>query len=173
MGTGKLPSFQFYPGDWQRDPVSGCSLAAQGLWLRMMLVMHDSDRYGYLSINGVPMPPDLVAARCGTILDQYTTLLAELDRAGVPSRNDKGIIFSRRMVRDAKIREIARKNGLKGGNPRLNPPVNPPDIPHLKRKGKMKISPEGEGSGERANGDAAPTRADRIAAMAGRPGGQP
>ena len=39
----KLPYIQLYPGDWLRDSVAGCSLAAQGLWLRMMFVMHDSE----------------------------------------------------------------------------------------------------------------------------------
>jgi hypothetical protein len=38
----KRPSFQFYPGDWLRDSVAGCSLAAQGLWLRVMILAHDT-----------------------------------------------------------------------------------------------------------------------------------
>lgn len=101
----KLPSITFYPGDWLRDNVSGCSLAAQGLWLRMMMVMHDSAPYGYLAVNGSPIPSALVAAKTGCqSLGQYETLLAELDCAGVPSRTPKGIIYSRRMVRDAKQR---------------------------------------------------------------------
>lgn len=101
----KLPAIQFYPGDWLRDPVAGCSLAAQGLWLRMMMLMHDSDRYGYLSCNGVPIPSEAIARRCSCdSTEQYTTLLAELDKAGVPSRTQAQVIYSRRMVRDAKKR---------------------------------------------------------------------
>lgn len=106
MATTKLPSIQFYPGDWLRDNVSGCSLAAQGLWLRMMFLMHDSDRYGYLSANGSPIPSGFIARKCGCdTLSQYETLLSELDSAGVPSRTEDGIIYSRRMVRDAKRRK--------------------------------------------------------------------
>jgi hypothetical protein len=100
----KLPAIQFYPGDWLRDEVAGCSLGAQGLWLRMMFIAHDSERYGYLSLNGNAMPDDFVARRCGSSVTDYVTLLAELDRAGVPSRTPEGIIYSRRMVRDAKAR---------------------------------------------------------------------
>ena len=101
----KLPGFIFYPGDWLRDSVSGCSLEAQGLWLRMMIIGHDSDRYGYLASNGVAIPAGSIAQRCGCTLPQYTTLLAELTAAGVPSRTPEGIIYSRRMVKDAQKRE--------------------------------------------------------------------
>lgn len=106
---GKIPGFTFYPGDWLRDHISGCSLAAQGLWLRMMILAHDSDRYGYLTIaNGTPMPPETISRRVGVPLDQYVTLLAELDAAGVPSRTPEGIIYSRRMARDQKYRQQSK-----------------------------------------------------------------
>jgi hypothetical protein len=146
---GKLPSIQFYPGDWLRDPVSTCSLAAQGLWLRMLLVAHDSAPYGYLVHKGAPIPPEQIARRCGCTLAEYTTLLAELDGVGVPERTPTGVIFSRRMVRDAKKRAEARRYGKLGGNPHLKDEshggdkggVNPP----LKRKKKMKGKSSGEG----------------------------
>jgi hypothetical protein len=97
----KLPAIQFYPGDWLRDSVAGCSIAAQGLWLRMMFLMHDSERYGYLQQNGKPIPSDSIARRCGCTPEEYLSLLSELDDAGVFSRSSDGIVFSRRMVRDA------------------------------------------------------------------------
>src|SRR5437868_4642969 len=100
----KLPAMQFYTGDWLKDAVAGCSLAAQGLWLRMMILAHGSEKYGYLSIKGSPMAADFIARHCGVSLAEYELLLSELDRAGVPSRTSKGVIYSRRMVRDAKIR---------------------------------------------------------------------
>jgi hypothetical protein len=100
----KLPSLQFYPGDWLRDSVSGCSLAAQGLWLRLMILMHDSERYGYLCNNGLPIPSDQLARRCGSTLAEYEELMLELESAGVPSRTKDGIIYSRRMTRDAEER---------------------------------------------------------------------
>jgi hypothetical protein len=106
----KVPYIQFYPGDWLRDPVSGLSLSAQGLWLRMMFLAHDSGRYGYLAKkDGSPIPPGLIAQRCGSTLAQYETLLAELDSVSVPSRTPSGILFSRRMVRDAASRRKAAK----------------------------------------------------------------
>lgn len=116
----KLPAIMFYPGDWLQDDVSGCSLAAQGLWLRMMFLMHNSDRYGYLSLNGSPIPPESVARRCGCdTLAQYETLLDELIKARVPEVTKEGIILSRRMVRDDKKRRDGSKYGRLGGNPSL------------------------------------------------------
>lgn len=116
----KLPFIPIYPGDWLRDSVSGCSLAAQALWFRMMMVMHDSDRPGYLSINGSPIPPGSIAQRCGCTPELYDTLFRELQEAGVPSITQSGVIYSRRMVRDQKLREKWSKSGKKGGgNPKL------------------------------------------------------
>lgn len=102
----KRPSFQFYPGDWLRDGISGCSLAAQGLWLRMMIVMHDSPRYGRLCLpSGKPMPNEMLARHVGVTKDICVTLLDELKNAGVPSQDSDGIFFSRRMVNDERERK--------------------------------------------------------------------
>lgn len=101
----KRPSFQFYPGDWLRDPVAGCSLEAQGLWLRLLMVAHDSERRGYLSINRLPIPEDSLARKCGCTLQLFQSLFAELERAGIPRRTASGIIYSKRMVDDEKNRE--------------------------------------------------------------------
>ena len=46
-------------------------------------------------------------------------LLAELELNGVFSRDRRGRIYSRRMVRDAKRSEEGRKHGRLGGNPSL------------------------------------------------------
>src|SRR5215469_11184694 len=101
----KLPFLQLYPGDWEADAVAGRSLAAQGLWLRMIFLMHRSERYGYLVENGLPIPSESIARRCGCYPEEYQTLLAELASAGIPGLSSDGIIFSRRMVRDAQKRE--------------------------------------------------------------------
>ena len=110
-----LPHIQLYPGDWLRDPISGCSLAAQGLWLRMMYLMHDSERYGYLSVNDKPLSNEAIARRCGTTVEQYLLLLKELDDMGIPSRTGQGIIYCRRMARDASISGKRAKAGRMGG----------------------------------------------------------
>lgn len=118
----KLPAIQFYPGDWLQDSVSGCSLAAQGLWLRMLFIMHASPKYGFLVNQNIELalPPsnDDIARRCGTSVNDMLPLVEELRKAGVFSE-ENGIIFSRRLVRDNRLRQIRRECGLKGGNPKL------------------------------------------------------
>lgn len=143
----KLPALMLYPGDWLRDQVSGCSLAAQGLWLRMMFLAHDSERYGYLCQNGVAIPPEHIARRCGTPLEQYASLLTELDRAGIPSRTPEGTIYSRRMVRDAKERA---GNALRQSRYRArNGPVTPRVTPLYEGEGEVENPPRERGVGER------------------------
>jgi hypothetical protein len=46
----KIPAFQFYPGDWLKDPaLRSCSRAARGLWMDMLCLMHESPSRGYLA----------------------------------------------------------------------------------------------------------------------------
>lgn len=104
----KLPSFQFYPGDWLRDDVSGCSLEAQGLWLRMMMIMHDAQIYGQLVLNNEPMSSEFVAKKVGISPKKYANLLKELDYAGVINRKENGVIYSGRMERDEAVRQQNR-----------------------------------------------------------------
>jgi hypothetical protein len=103
-----LPWMPFYPSDWESDSVAGCTLAAQGLWLRMICVMHASRSYGCLEAEGRPIPDELLFRRCGCVsVEEYRGLLAELFAAGVPSRRPDGVIYSRRMVRDQQVRDAA------------------------------------------------------------------
>lgn len=114
------PWLKFYPQDWRADEkLRMCSLAARGLWMEMLALMHRSERYGQLLINGrVPTDAQL-AVQVGAPPNEVTALLAELDLAGVFSRSASGAIYSRRMTRDAKKAKIARQNGKSGGNPTL------------------------------------------------------
>lgn len=105
------PWLKFYPTDWQADTaLRFCSIAARGLWVEMLCVMHNSEQYGHLLING-QMPNDhAIAIICGVPYDQLPALLGELEKAGVFSRNSNGVIYSRRLVKDHKKSNVARKN---------------------------------------------------------------
>lgn len=114
MGKEKLPAIHLYPGDWLRDSISGCSLAAQGLWLRMMFVAHDAANYGEMFAADLLEAKASIARRCGCNLDEFNALFDELKTARVPEIID-GFVCSRRMVRDAKLRATRAKVGRKGG----------------------------------------------------------
>jgi hypothetical protein len=114
------PWMKFYPRDWRADEkLRDCSLAARGLWIEMLAIMHASERYGRLLIGGTAPSAARLARQVGTSESEVETLLAELGEAGVYSTDAAGIIYSRRMKSDEKIAENARKVGKRGGNPKL------------------------------------------------------
>ncbi|TPE53063.1 hypothetical protein [Amaricoccus solimangrovi] len=125
---------KFYPSDWRADPrLRMCSLAARGLWMEMLALMHEATPYGHLLISGISPTDAQLAVLAGAPSDQIPDLLGELESAGVFSRTRSGAIYSRRMTRDDKKSAQARKNGKNGGNPILcnskgnTPPDNPQD----------------------------------------------
>jgi hypothetical protein len=132
---------KFYPSDYESDPaLRVCSLAAQGLWMRLLCLMHAGTPAGHLTVNGRPVTPEMTASIIGVPASEIKLLLAELSDNGVYSISEKGVIFSRRIVSDQKVYAAAVKNGKKGGNPEItktkakknqtdgvNPRVNPMD----------------------------------------------
>ena len=124
---------KFFWSDWSNDPALRiCSLAAQGLWMRMLCIAAEADPTGYVTVNGRPIGVTDIARLAGVTETECESLLAELDWNGVFSRDRKGAIYSRRMVRDAKTAKKNRENGKKGGNPTIGKDegisewVNPP-----------------------------------------------
>jgi hypothetical protein len=118
---------KFWWQDYERDPaLRSCSLAAQGLWMRMLCFMHEGDPYGYLTVNGKVPDNKRLAAMIGKTEKEITACLHELDDAGVFSRDGDGTIYSRRLVRDKAVTDEARENGRRGGNPSLKPKPNGP-----------------------------------------------
>jgi hypothetical protein len=111
----KRPAFQFYPKDW-RDETSLrlCSMAARGLWIELMCLMHASDNYGYLEVAGQPISDAQIARLVGEPVKSVSAWIAELSQHNVCSYDERGIMFSRRMVRDEALREERAAGGIKG-----------------------------------------------------------
>lgn len=135
------PWDKWYWNDWENDPaLKLCSLAAQGLWMRMLCICAKADPKGYLLVAGQPLPPSDLGTLVGKPEAEVEMLLSELASKGVFSLDRKSRIYSRRMVRDVQKARIATQNGKKGGNPSLgkyngisasdNPPLKPPDNTH-------------------------------------------
>lgn len=164
------PWMKFYPSDWRSDQaLRVCSLAARGLWIEMLCVMHTAIPYGHLLINGSPVSDTQLAMLAGIPSEQVAALVGELETAGVFSRTSKGVIYSRRMTRDEKKAVLARKNGKAGGNPNLcktkpnPPPDNPPDNPHVNGEDKAQ-RPEARSQKEERGGGSAGAGAREVAA---------
>jgi hypothetical protein len=152
--------------DWQSDRgLRACSLAARGFWLECLAAMHEGEPVGHLTVNGVAATTKQLAVNAQCSEREVVKLLAELEAAGVFSRTTDGIIYSRRMVRDAALseqgREHARKrdyhaksthppnggpngsaNGYANGYPSGDPtsPPNGPESESQKRESKQESS---------------------------------
>jgi len=139
----KRPSFQFYPADWLNDiKLQSCSLAAHGLLIDLMCLMHQSERYGHLLINGsVPANKD-VARLLRLHHKTYDKALIELILKGVLSQDETGCILCKRMVKDEHIRQVRAASGKLGGNPLLKQMVNQDD----KQKSTPSSSPSSSSS---------------------------
>lgn len=112
------PWMKFYPADWRSDPrLKMVSRAARSLWLDMICLMHEAERYGDLTINGQSLDATKLAAVVGDSVDDVSAWLQELADAGVYSVRKNGTIYSRRMERDENKRRKNRENGKKGGIP--------------------------------------------------------
>ena len=158
---------KFYWSDWESDPsLRLCSLAAQGLWMRMLCVAAGHDEFGYLGLAGRPLAVSDLARLTGISGTEAGVLVAELESNGVFSRDRQGRIYCRRMVRDAKRSAEARVNGSKGGNPSLckswgNPapdkaPVKGALKPHKPRASTRVEDPYGSSNPGGAAGPASP-----------------
>ena len=116
-----LPYLKFFVNDWLSDEkISLCSLAAQGLWIRLLCLMHKNGRRGYLQQdNGLPLTLGQLSRATGTPTAEAAHLLQELTDSGVASVTAEGVLYNRRMVREERLSEVRRAAGKKGGNPIL------------------------------------------------------
>jgi len=115
------PWMKFYPSDWRSDPkLRLVSMAARGLWMEMLCLMHEADNYGDLCVAGVTLDETKLSRMVGESAEAVTGWLSELREADVFSTRKNGVIYSRRMEKDENKRRKARENGKKGGNPNLS-----------------------------------------------------
>lgn len=138
----KAPSFSFYPADWRGDlKLQLCSLETKGLWIELMCIMHDSDKYGYLLIDGKKPTEEELAFLLRIDIEKFKKCFLELKDREVIKVNDEGFYYSKRMVNDFKLKQLSKEYGKLGGNPKLKGvkgTVNPP----LKKKKKYEVEIE-------------------------------
>jgi len=135
----KLPSFQFYPGDWLKDPALRlCSPQARALWIDMLCLMWETENRGILRTNGVVWTERDVEKTTG--IDRK--FLRELLQKGVCAKASRsGVFFSKRILRDELKRARLARNGQKGGKSGKQNPSKPEAKPQAKPEqiGKQNI----------------------------------
>lgn len=138
---------RFFPTDWDTDKaLKLCSLAAQGLWVRMLCIMHEGEPYGHLSIQGQGLSTGQLAELVGKPEKEVAPLVRELEQMSVFSKSDEGVPFSRRLVRDMHKRRVRKAAGSKGGKVTQ---ANAKDFAKANTQANLqaKIKPHGYGYG--------------------------
>lgn len=111
----KAPSFQFYPGDWMKDPsLSMCAPATRGIWADILCVIHELNQGGTAVGSAEQFAR---ACRCTSI--EFVAAADELSSTGtadIEQRNGRYHIHSRRMERDLQVRAAREAAGELGGN---------------------------------------------------------
>lgn len=79
-------------------------MASQGLWINLLRLMFQSERPGFLQINGKPMTTLQIAKRTGFDRRSIEKKLAVLIANKVCSVDENGVLYSRRMVREIEAR---------------------------------------------------------------------
>ena len=152
-------SSRFFWNDWAADPgLRACSLAAQGMWMRMLCLAAESQPPGYVVINGRPPSAEELGRICGTTAQVARKLIQELAQNGVSSRTAEGVIFNRRMVRESEVSAKRSEAGTKGGRTTWSGGVGVAEYPILpwqnhskddskddsKQDGKLDSKPDGK-----------------------------
>lgn len=106
--SNKYPWGKFWWDAWLNDlGLQSCDMAAQGLWMNIVCLMHKSERVGFLVVQGKAMMAADIAKRVGIRKDRAERLLKVLKDNGVYSVDENGVIYSRRIARE----QQARMNG--------------------------------------------------------------
>jgi hypothetical protein len=172
MSDKRQPWMKFYPSDWRADPrLRMCSLAARGLWMDMIALMHEAEPYGHLLINGKTPDTKQLASLEGVRPGEIQFLLNELESAGVFSRTGAGVIYSRRMVSDKarsdEGREAVSRRWSKTNKGTNEQPITPPNSdpirsPTTQKPEARSQKPEEEERGERASAPPPPSDDDLL-----------
>lgn len=142
--VGKNPAFQFYPGDWTKDPkVSLCKPATRGIWMDALCAMHEMDHCGQLSGT-----LESISRVCRCRADEMRAAIDDLRATGaadVTECNANVILVNRRMQREYNSNTQNRLRVSKWREKRIgNEDVMPPsskDTKHTKDSPSKKEPP--------------------------------
>jgi hypothetical protein len=135
--ASKNPSTTFFWNDWDNDKeLAACSLAAQGLWMRLLCIAARSPEPGVVQLGSLnfayPEGLPQLAAAVGRPPKEIARLVDELLGAGAASLDDQGRLLNRRMVRQAELsRKRSNAASKRGSKPPAKPQAKPPPSSRL------------------------------------------
>jgi len=111
---------KFYPSDWLGDAgLRTCSEGARGVWIDILCLMDGANPRGHLKLGRKNIDLPTLAGLLKVSPKRLEKYLDELRAAGVFSVTNRGMIYSRKMVREEKW----RKKGAKMANARWSKDV--------------------------------------------------
>jgi hypothetical protein len=149
-GDKKHPYVKWYGRDWIGDTMLRmCTPEERGIWIDLLCLMMDGNPYGHLAINGEALTDEETARVIGCDVATFKGILYRIEKRGIASRTEAGMLYSRRLVRDHKRFIDGSKFGKKGGG---NPALHSESENHIpesriqkpEAKGGLKVSFIGE-----------------------------
>ena len=90
---------RFFWNEWRNDGLlQSCSLVTKGFWMDILCLMFNSERRGYLQVNGRPMTVLEISKMIHCDTRTVKKQLEMLKERNVCSIDEKGVIYSRRMA---------------------------------------------------------------------------
>lgn len=147
--SGKAPSYQMYPKDWNEDTrLKMCSYAAQGLWIRLINTTYDMPEKGVFRFSNRPLTVnEILSLLPGNMRVKKRAFQELLDWKVIKQFEDKSF-YCQRLHKDMKLREIRKEAGMKGGNPNL---VRNLDNQKGDQSGKQTLTPSTSNSNSPSN----------------------
>lgn len=113
----KLPSFQFYPGDWLKDAeLRSCGPAARGIWMDIICLSFESKKRGVLSQYYTTKGIRLLCNSVAGCRPSYVRELVENGVLKVAKRTNR--LWVKRVVRDEITRKRHERKSRHGGKKR-------------------------------------------------------
>lgn len=114
-----------------------CSRSTRATWMDLICLAQQGEPYGHLRDASGPLSIKFMANWCGVSTRQFLMSICELEAHQVFSRLEDGTIYSRRMVRDEKVRLSRASGGAKS--------LENPNVPKRKDilQGSPSVSEEG------------------------------
>lgn len=117
----KNPHSTWFWNDHDNEPgLRLCSLAAHGLWMRLLAIAARSPEHGIVQIGDQPSTLETVlpfiARGTAETVETVRALIDELLTSGTASLDRKGRLYCRRMVRDKALTKKRSESGKKGAD---------------------------------------------------------
>jgi len=159
MALRNQPYIPLYVQDYLTDEkLNMCSLASQGVYMKLMCIMHKSDEYGTILLKQKDKQNKSTCLNFATKVAKLLPIQVQPLHDAITELVDEGVLqisgdklVQKRMVRDNDISDKRANAGYKGGKTT--------QFAKAKKKAKSKANSEGENENENESEDVSKSKA--------------